>query len=243
MIHYHGTPITPDEACGAVLLGRHAMVSFAAQQSLETVADVCQSFTLDNGAFSAWKAGRAITDWSGYYEWAIGWLSHPGCDWAIIPDVIDGTEEQNDALIMESPLDFGVPVWHLHESLERLKKLANNWQRVALGSSGAFAQIGTSFWFHRMDEAMDAVCDSGRPRCKLHGLRMLDPAIFQAFPFASADSTNIGRNIGIDSRWRGTYSPITKAGRAVAMAERIEAFNSAAEWQGTIQGRLCEGFL
>ena len=32
-------------------------------------AEVCQSFCLDNGAFSAWQSGAPITDWSGYYAW------------------------------------------------------------------------------------------------------------------------------------------------------------------------------
>jgi hypothetical protein len=59
---------------------------------------------------------------------------------------------------------------------------------------------------------------------------MLDPEIFSRLPFASADSTNIGRNIGIDSAWRGTYTPPTKEARATLIRQRIEATNAPAVW-------------
>ncbi len=57
MIHYHGIPVTPDTAAAQILARRHAMVSFAHPDQIELVADACQSFALDNGAFSAWRAG------------------------------------------------------------------------------------------------------------------------------------------------------------------------------------------
>jgi hypothetical protein len=42
----------------------------------------------------------------------------PACDFAVVPDVIDGTEADNDALLTEWPLGwfFGAPVWHMHET-------------------------------------------------------------------------------------------------------------------------------
>jgi hypothetical protein len=57
---------------------------------------------------------------------------------------------------------------------------------------------------------------------RLHGLRMLNPEVFSRLPFASADSTNIGRNIGIDQAWRGT-TPAHERGprRCHACAHRI----------------------
>lgn len=89
MIHYHGTP------CGATredvarfLAGRHALVPFVRPEDIGTAAEVCQSFVLDNGAFSAWKQGRTV-DWKDYYAWVNEWHRHPGFDWAIIPDVRD----------------------------------------------------------------------------------------------------------------------------------------------------------
>lgn len=81
-----------------------------------------------------------------------------------------------------------------------------------------------------MGTAMAAVCDDqGRPVCRLHGLRMLDPAIFQHLPFASADSTNAAVNGGSISRF-GMYAPPTAGQRANVIADRIEANNSSAVW-------------
>ena len=50
------------------------------------------------------------------------WLRYQCVEWAAIPDVIDGTEEQNDELLTEwaLPGEVSVPVYHLHESLCRL---------------------------------------------------------------------------------------------------------------------------
>lgn len=233
MIHYHGTPITPSVAAVTVLTGRHGLVSFAHPQDVGTVAEVCQSFVLDNGAFSQWKRGTPM-DVTGYYQWVDDWRRHPGFDWALIPDVIDGSEDANDALLAQWPFGVaGVPVWHMHESIYRLQTLAAEWPRVALGSSGDYAQVGTKPWWARMGVAMEAVCDGlGRPETKLHGLRMLNPKVFGRLPLASADSTNIGRNIGIDAHWqKGSYLPPTKQARALVMAHRIEHTQSAAVWE------------
>lgn len=229
VIHYHGTPITGADYPALMLARRHAMVSFAAPQQIEIVAEVCQSFTLDNGAFSTWTRGEPL-DIDGFREWANLWSRHPGCDWYLIPDVIDGNESENDALLPGwGPM--GVPVWHLHESLDRLERLCEEFQRVAFGSSGEFATVGNRKWWDRMAQAMGVACDSdGIPKAKLHGLRMLDPTIFSHLPFSSADSTNVARNIGIDSAWRGTYTPASKSMRASILMERIEVHASARRW-------------
>jgi len=146
MIHYHGGPITPESAAVRVWTARHAFVSYAEPRQIEVAAGVCQSFALDNGAFSAWKAGQP-TDWPGYYDWCAEWLSHPACDWAVIPDVIDGDEAANDALIREWPHGHrGVPVWHMHETVSRLNNLCRAWPRVAIGSSGEYATVGNGRW-------------------------------------------------------------------------------------------------
>lgn len=229
MIHYHGLPITPATAAEVAIRSGHAFVSFAHPQQLGLAVAACQSFAIDNGAFSAWRSGNPVKDWSGYYEFASAAKRQPSCDFAVIPDVIDGTEADNDALVREWPLPqwYGAPVWHLHESFERLVRLVTDWPRVCLGSSGQFAQIGTEAWWERMGQVMRVVCDgSGRPAAKLHGLRMLDPDVFTRFPFSSADSTNIGRNVGIDKKWRGPYAPPSKEARVQLMRARVEAMNA-----------------
>ena len=196
MIHYHGTPIGGKrEDVARFLAGRHALVSFARPEDLATAFEVCQSVAFDNGAFSAWISGNAITDWSAYYEWVRQWMNCPHFDWAIIPDVINGAESENDALIAEWEFGWrGVPVWHLHESLDRLERLSYEWPRVALGSSGEWPDPGTRKWWERINDAMSVVCDECKqPRCKLHGLRMLDPAIFYRIPLRMPQSMGHAR--------------------------------------------------
>lgn len=236
MIHYHGLPITPATAAVRAISAGHAFVSFRHPDQLTVALEVAQTFALDNGAFSAWRSGEPIMDWSQFYEWVAELHRYPSFDFACIPDVIDGDEAANDALLVEWPWRerapwVGAPVWHLHESLDRLERLALNWPRVCLGSSGEFASVGSPQWYVRMAEAMDVLCDkSGRPVCKIHGLRMLDPDVFTRFPFASADSTNIGRNIGIDKKWFGGYPAITKESRAQVIRERIEVHQPPVFW-------------
>lgn len=237
MIHYHGLPITPDTAGEAAVKAGHAFVSHAHPAQLGLAAAVCQSFAVDNGAFPAWRKGEPIRDWTAFYAWAADAKRIPNCDFAVVPDVIDGGEADNDFLLSEWPLPkwFGAPVWHMHESLNRLERLASSWPRVCIGSSGEYATIGTTVWWGQIARAMRVICDDeGRPLCKLHGLRMLDPAVFSRLPFSSADSTNIGRNIGIDQAWRGTHSPPTKEARAQVMRSRIESHNAPARWDFSV---------
>lgn len=233
LVPYHGTPITPDAAAVVIMTGRHAMVSFAHPQQMELMLEICQSVAADSGAYSAWRSGKSITDWLPFRRWIDEWSSHPGFDWFLIPDVIDGDERDNDQLIYEfREVKYGVPVWHMHETTQRLKRLMDlGYERIALGSSGEFSVIGNERWWGKMAEAMDVVCDdNGRPLVKLHGLRMLDPKIFGRLPLASADSTNVARNVGIDSRWRGTYLPHNKATRGIVLANRIESYGAAPAW-------------
>lgn len=219
MIHFHGSPLSgPKESCVRFYRGRHAMVSFAAPDQLPAIADVCQSFALDNGAFSTWRSG-AVFDMKGYREFVSEWKRHPGFAWCLIPDVINGIGKDNDEMITDwltsgvVQRSWSVPVWHFHESRDRLRALAGRFDMVALGSSG---------------QCLPAILDEqGRPHCKLHGLRMLNPEIFTRVPFASADSTNAAQNAGSIARF-GTYPPPDPWQRATTIADRIEAFNSPA---------------
>lgn len=246
MIHYHGTPCgSTREDVARFLAGRHALIPWVRPEDIGTAGEVCQSFCLDNGAFTAWKSGEPISDWGGYYEWVETWRRHPAFDFAIIPDVIDGTSADNDRLLIEWDKAFrdnpacGVPVWHLHESRARLATLCREWPRVALGSSGKWPTPGTEFWWVRMAEVMDTACDSqGRPRCKLHGLRMLSPEVFCSLPLASADSTNAVRNSSSYSRF-GQYVPPNASTRMSIIAERIEKHQSPALWVPSRQKLLC----
>ena len=236
MIPYHGFPMTPQTAGVRGAFAGHCFLSHLYMDQLAMILEVCQSVAVDCGAFSAWLSGKPITDWTEYYQWIAELHRYPQFDFAVIPDVIDGTEKENDALIEEWPWKdtaphIGAPVWHMHESLERAERLALKWPRICIGSSGEYSKVGSRKWWTRIAEAMDVICDrQGRPVCKIHGLRMLDPEIFTRLPLASADSTNIARNIGIDSAWKGTYTPPTKEARVTIMRERIEMHQSLTFW-------------
>lgn len=236
MIHYHGTPITPQTAAARALKAGHAFISFSSPGDLNIAIEVCQSFAVDNGAFPAWRSGKPVKDWAPFYRWLDGVRREPGFDFAVIPDVIDGDESQNDALLAEWPFPKwqGAPVWHMHESIERLIRLAADWPRICIGSSAKYSTVGTAEWWARMHDALFAICDeAGKPICKLHGLRMLNPKVFSKLPLASADSTNIARNIGIDKRWTGSYAPPTKEARAWLIRERIETVNGASSFDAS----------
>jgi hypothetical protein len=231
MVHYHGTPINKDSVAMRVLRAKHAFISFVAPSQFEVVANVCQSFALDNGAYSFWKR-RAAVNWNDYYTWCEKLKNVPGCDFAVIPDVIDGDEHANDTFVEEWPFGvFGVPVWHMHESVDRFKRLCNKWPKVAIGSSGDYAIVGSPSWWNRMSDLMNQVCsEEGLPPTKLHGLRMMNPEIYTKIPFSSVDSTNVARNIAYDKGWVGTYVPSNKEMKAIVLIDRIESYNGALKW-------------
>jgi len=237
MIHYHGSPISGSEFSQLAFAGKHAMVSHAGPDNIDLISEVCQSFVLDNGAFSNWKSGKAF-DFGKYAAFVDHWARHPACDWYVIPDVIDGTEQENKDMrtrwanaVDSSIYRKGVPVWHLNESLSILGTLVEQFPMVAFGSAGDFATVGDMKWWSRMAAAMEFCADTeGRPLTKLHGLRMLDPDVFTHLPLSSADSTNVARSAGMDARWIGPYAPASRKTRALLMMERIESHASAKRW-------------
>jgi len=199
---------------------------------MAAVADLCSSFCLDNGAFSLWKSGTPV-DWDDYVRWVKEWDKHPAFDFALIPDVIGGTEKQNKELIVRyrSAFKNAVPVFHLHESDEYAAILAGLFGRIAIGSSGEYPTPGTDSWWVRMGRLMEVLCDGeGKPKCKLHGLRMMNPKIFTRLPLSSADSTNATVNSGALKRF-GSYPAPSRALRAEVIAARIEHHQSAPLWQ------------
>lgn len=219
-IHYHGTPITPTSVLHQ-LAGRHFCVSFAAPSQVKVCHEIGQSVMLDNGAFSLWRAGKP-TDWPGYYDWCAPWLDYR-TTWAVIPDVIEGDEAANDALIAQWPFgDRGAPVWHLHESIGRFARLCETWPRVCIGSSGEFAHVGDEKWRRRMEDALNVVCRNGPAPTWLHMLRGLKLAKAK-YPFASVDSTDVGRNHNRPNNCAGI------------MAAAWDSHNCPARWMPTQQ--------
>jgi hypothetical protein len=228
MIHYHGGPITPDTCAIKAWRARHAFISFAHKGQLGLASEITQSFALDNGAFTFWKTGKPV-DWTSYYEFIDQWKNHPRFDFCIIPDVIDGGSVENDKLLNDWPHgNKGVPVWHMNESDDRFIRLCNEYDRVAIGSCGEYDVSKPRKAVEKLKDVIRHVVDNnGYPITKLHGLRMLNQAVFKHIPLSTADSTNVARNIGIDKSWKGSYSPYSKETRASIMVERIESVNSA----------------
>jgi hypothetical protein len=195
MMHYHGTPITPRTELYE-LAGKNFCVSFADPRDVDVCHRIGQSVMLDNGAFTNWKQGTA-TDWDAWAEWAEPWLAYK-TTWAILPDSITGDEHENDLLMSRYAWElsgFGrlMPVWHLHESLERLSRITDSFGWVAFGSSGQYATIGTDAWERRVTKAFDTLVNEFGIVPWVHMLRGMAMSEWH-FPFASVDSTDIARN-------------------------------------------------
>lgn len=242
MIHYHGVTLGTNDECARIMARRHACVSFAKPAQLPIVAEVCQSFILDNGAFSAWRTGKTF-DIESYRDWIAEWHQHPSLDFYFVPDVIDGNTDANQLMrahwleVAKGLTRLAVPVWHYNESLEELEYLSRAYGRIALGSAGEYSIVGTEKWWQRTHEAMEVLCDeAGRPRCKLHGLRMLNPTIFSHVPLASADSTNVAQTMYRADDFTGSYQPVTNDTRAAILMERVECHVAAVRWSRPAYG-------
>ena len=208
VIHYHGTPIwgNKSEVLRHAVKGAGAFVSYARPDQIKQCLESADSLGIDNGAFSRWKDGKA-SYWPGFYAWLGRYYFNEKVKFFMIPDVIDGGEEDNDQLIKEVPTMFkdkACPVWHLHESIDRLVRLASEWPRIAFGSSGEYQVIRTKQWHKRMEEAFNAL-DDAKLYPKIHGLRMLDGRVLGNYPLTTADSTNLACNV---PKWRVKYPDI-----------------------------------
>ena len=193
--------------------------------------EVSSGFALDNGAFSIWKQGKGDINLDEYYKWVDSIRHHPGYQWFIIPDKIEGSETENDLLLKTSPFPEGVPVWHTNESFKRLECLVNEYPYICIGSSLGHTPNTAAFW-NQMYQAMEVCCSKdGKPKTKLHGLRQLQGDIISKIPYSSADSINMGRNLTNHPRWaKAMYEPISFHVRAQVLIDRIEAIQSPAVW-------------
>lgn len=223
----------------ALATNRHIFVSYERNHCLPLVASICDGFALDNGAYHAWRVGEAY-DFTGFINFVVEWSRHPACEFVVIPDVIGGTGEENDLHIEKfklSMMEHGIqnidaaPVWHLNESFARLDRLAGDYRLICLGGSPDHSLYGKN-WYARLDSAFSVICDRlGRPRCKVHGLRMLNPDCFSRYPFYSADSTNAERRGGLSIERFGQYPAATRGQRSAVIAGRIEAVQSSAAFE------------
>lgn len=211
-IHYHGSPITPNDVLLGPMAGRHFCVSHAWPRQLELLMSVAQSILGDCGAFTIYQmlkkellrrqaVGEVVdfddlrlpVDWTAYYSWSERILVKAE-NWVIIPDVIDAGSQEQDALIRQWPHgQRGAPVWHMDEPLDRLLQLVDTWPKVCIGSTGQFWQILSEDWEARMDEVWEALQGRHRFLPWIHMLRGMQLVAYR-WPFSSVDSTDVAQN-------------------------------------------------
>lgn len=212
--HVHGTPITPYSKI-AELTPTSFCMSYWNRHSIEPYLEKLHPegiFLLDNGAFSVFMHNQKNpnnhvvpdeTYWSGFYQWAETIMAREPRAHLIIPDIIDGSPQDNIRMIENVPghipADRTIPVWHLHEPIDYLLWLTQDFGHIAFGSSGQFKSPGTLPWRQRISEAMTAIhmnCleNPSLTHPRIHMLRGLGPMAQAEFSMQSADSTNLARN-------------------------------------------------
>jgi hypothetical protein len=227
----YGLPLNPRPLLEA-LRGASFCVSYATRKKLGK--QLAQAIDLvgedgillvDNGAYSAWKSGVDTMNDESYLEGFADWANDIAerCPQAVIvlPDVIDGTHEQNAQLVSETMAMFDcdrvMPIWHMHEPIEYLLHLCEGFSYVGIGSSGAYASPTSPKWHERIAEAFAAIdaweagSDGAYVRPRLHMMRAQAQA--HLYPFDSSDSTNVAMNHGAQRR-RGEELP--------AFAKRVD---------------------
>lgn len=219
MIHYHGTPFTPKNE-RQKMAGKNFCVSFAHPADADWCMENGQSVMWDNGAFSL--RGKGGLDADAFARWVEPRLGHP--HWAVVPDVIDGTEAQQRELVSAwpHPRELSAPVWHMGLDIGYLIELAESWPRICFGSTKQYWQVGSDAWERRADEAWNAL-ERRNLRPWVHMLRGL-ALCGSRWPFASADSVNVALNFkGSRSRGLGPVCP-------ERMARTIDARQSPIRW-------------
>lgn len=225
---YHGLPITPNAVLD--MLGRRCYcVSYYRPDQIAQAVLIALKVMIDNGAFSAWKQGLVLDAayWRQFYEFVLYWLERaPAGSSFVIPDVIDAGTQEQDALIRECPaelLPYGWAVWHMDEPIYRLVALCERFGRVCVGSTAEYAVVGSTAWRGRMDEAFDALSAMPGELPQVHMLRGLQCFLpSYDYPFARADSTDIGRNHNRMKRLgeRRMWGIVQKTNRWDALAAR-----------------------
>lgn len=208
-----GLPLNPMHLLNQ-LKGASFCVSYATRSKLGRQLDQAislvgddQILLVDNGAFTHWNNGGAMTDdyIDGYEKWANDILDRCPNAIAVIPDVIGGTVEQNAKLIEETGLDTdrAMAIWHLHEPLSYLTALCDRFGYIGFGSTADAP--GSDKWHARIQEAFAAIDaweqETGEPRPRIHMMRAQQYA--HLYPFDSSDSTNVAVNHNAQLRKNG----------------------------------------
>lgn len=204
---FHGCPITPRSVLEAIG-ERDYCVSHFRDDDLDWIEAHSRSYIYDNGVYSFWiaalKSGGEVVMTreylDGYYDRCrqICLEGSGRCKWVVIPDPIGTGTQELDALLREWPselADYGVPVWHMDEPVERAIMLLDRYGRICIGAAGEYRIILSDAFRARMDELFNAMVGffgQVQPTHMFRGLQLLKPEC--DWPIFSADSTDRARN-------------------------------------------------
>ena len=212
----YGLPLNPmpllEQLAGASFCVSYATRGKLGKQLDQAIALVGadQLLLVDNGAFTAWKSGVDTMNDESYLDGFAGWandiLARCPQAVAVLPDVIDGTHEQNAQLALETmgmfPEGRSMPVWHMHEPIAYLIYLCESFGYVGIGSSAQYSSPDNPLWKERIVEAMAAIAqweiETGEVRPRIHMMRAQSKAHLYGFDFS--DSTNVAVNHGRQRR-------------------------------------------
>lgn len=228
----HGLPITPKHLLEQ-LRGESFCVSFASPAQLEQAIELQDPegmLMLDNGAFSTWRSGRGRVDRDAFFAWANDAQARCPVAVAVIPDIIEGNEEQNwleAAHAVRGELsDYPerlMFVWHMNDSIEQLTRACRLFNFVAIGSCAEYdIQKNRKAFLARLQHAsaaIDYVEQVHGRRPWIHLMRA-NGAIAGAIRFDSSDSSNIARN---HCRTKGQEQHVRKMADKVAAPVRAAA--------------------
>ncbi len=223
-----GTPVTPKVLLPS-LAGSSFCVSHADPRDLGRVIELVgeeEILVLDNGAFSHWKKKKGAIDRNKFWSWANQAQAISSQAVAVIPDVIEGSQEENllevSWALREELAEFPertMAIWHLNESLDQLAVLCRLMNFVGFGSCAEFdVQTKRSDYMARIREAsqvVDQVEAEHDRRPWIHLMRGLG-VFAELTRFESADSTNIAVN---HSRYKAEHGD----DRAAFLRRRIQA--------------------
>lgn len=212
--------------------GKRALFSFVKCRSTE-IPSTLAGYCLDSGAFTAWKQGHRID-----IDRLLAWYErHDTADFKFTLDVIGGTEAQQkeNLQIFDRAGQDVVPVFHGPglESWRFFDELCERYPLVGIGS--VVASNTSPLVTHWLNQIFNRVVDkeTGRPRVRLHGLRMCCRML--EYPFDSVDGSawaTAAKNgrMPVNYGTRQTYAPPHRTRREL-QNEWIEAWTNAPKCQ------------
>lgn len=147
---------------------------------------------MDSGAFSAWKLNRPV-NLEAYCDFLL-----ENADWIDVPVALDEIIPNDPELAAKRSFDNlvymrsrgldPVPVWHVRESIDWIKRILDlGCQYVGLSATSIVSHAATDDWY---EMAWSYLVDSaGAPLVRVHAFGESRQTILVRYPWASADSS------------------------------------------------------